>query len=90
VDGIFGAPVQNFFSLPLPLIGNVGPIDVLNYMIYAPGLKISKRGITAVIAAKLTSGLLPSLGPLNLGSFGPGGLNQTATNPSGSGQGAPL
>ena len=32
VDNVFGSPVQKIFSFNLPIIGNVGTIDLLNYI----------------------------------------------------------
>ena len=68
VDNVFGSPVQKIFSFNLPVIGNVGPIDLLNYVAHAGGFKISKRGFVAVGAAKLVAGTLTNLGPIRLPS----------------------
>jgi len=66
VDNIFGSPVQRIFSVNLPIIGAFGPIDFLNYLVHANGLRISKNGIVAVVAAKIVTGALPSIGPIQL------------------------
>ena len=52
VDGLVGSPLQNLLSINLPILGNTGIVDVLNYLAFAPGLKISKNGFIAVAAAK--------------------------------------
>ena len=71
IDGVFGSPVQKIFSFNIPVLGTIGPIDILNYMIYAGGLKVSKRGLIAVGAAKLVGGALTNIGPIALpGSAG--------------------
>ena len=43
LDNVVGSPVQKIFSINLPVIGNVGPIDFLNYVAHAGGFKISKK-----------------------------------------------
>jgi len=88
VDGIFGSPVQRIFSFNLPILGPVGPIDILNYMIYAGGLKVSKRGLIAVASAKLVGGALTNIGPIALP--GSKGINLSEQASVASGQaGAP-
>lgn len=84
LDNIVGGPIQKIFSVNLPLIGNVGPIDALNYVAHAGGFKISKKGLIAVAAAKMASGVLTNIGPLRLPSV----VNMSSTNstPSASGQ----
>ena len=86
-DNTFGAPLQRIFSVQLPIVGNVGPIDVINYMIHTGG-KLTKNvvaGLTAVGGAKAISG---GLGSLNLPIPGV----QSVANPNvvPSGPGAPL
>jgi len=66
VDNLFGSPIQKSLSFNLPVVGKVGLIDVFNYLIYAGGLKPSKRGLIAVGADKVAAGGLPSIGPINL------------------------
>ena len=75
IDNIVGSPVQRIFSFNLPLLGTVGPIDVLNYSVHAGGFKINKSGFIAVLAAKIAGGVLPSIGPIRLPT--------TTANPSG-------
>ena len=83
IDNIVGAPVQKIFSVNLPIIGNVGPIDFLNYVAHAGGFKISKKGLIAVGAAKIASGVLPSIGPIKLPSVV--SAQSTPSQPSSSG-----
>lgn len=75
IDNVVGSPVQRIASFNLPVIGTVGPIDVLNYSVHAGGFKVSKNGLIAVLAAKIASGVLPSIGPIR--------LPQTTANASG-------
>ena len=77
LDNIVGSPVQKIFSINLPIIGNVGPIDFLNYIAHAGGFKISKKGLIAVGAAKMASGALTNLGPIRLP-----GVTQAQSTPS--------
>lgn len=87
VDNIFGAPLQRVFSVQVPFLGNVGPIDVINYAIHAGGLKFSTTGFVAVGGAKFVGGTLPVLA----GSLSIPGLNRVANpNVTPSGPGAPL
>ena len=53
VDGVFGSPVQRIFSFNFPLVGPIGPIDIINYLVNGNGKLISGKGATAVLAAKL-------------------------------------
>jgi hypothetical protein len=53
VDGVFGSPVQRIFSFNFPMIGPIGVIDAINYLIHGQGKIISGKGLTAVLAAKL-------------------------------------
>ena len=76
IDNVTGGNVQRIFSVNLPVLGPVGAIDFLNYIIYANGLKISKRGFIAVGAAKLATGAISSIGSLNIPGFGQGNLTQ--------------
>lgn len=66
VDNIFGSPVQRIASFPIPFIGTVGPIDVINYIGHAGGFKLSRKGLIAVLSAKMVTGGLTSLGPIRL------------------------
>ena len=69
VDGIFGSPVSRIFSFNLPFIGPVGPIDVLNYVVHAGGLKMSKKGLVAVLAAKAAqTGAIAGFNIVNIGA----------------------
>src|SRR3990167_8621214 len=77
LDNIVGSPVQKIFSVNLPIIGNVGPIDLLNYIAHAGGFKISKKGLISVGAAKMASGVLTNLGPIRLPS-----VTQAQSTPS--------
>lgn len=87
VDNIFGSPVQRVFSVQIPFLGNVGPIDLINYLIHSRGFKISQQGLTAVIGAKAVGGTLPALA----GTLPIPGLGQVANpNVTPSGPGAPL
>ena len=84
IDNVVGSPVQKIFSFNLPIIGNVGPIDFLNYVAHAGGFKISKKGFIAIAASKLVAGTLSNIGPIRL----PNVVSQASTNstPSASGQ----
>lgn len=53
VDGIFGAPIQRIFSFNFPLIGPIGVLDILNYMVHSRGKLISQNGLIAVAGAKI-------------------------------------
>ena len=66
MDNIVGSPVQRIFSFNLPILGNIGPIDFLNYIAHSGGFKISRKGLIAVAAAKVASGALSSIGPIQL------------------------
>lgn len=83
VDNVTGGNVQRMFSVNLPVLGPVGLIDFLNYVVYANGIKISKRGFIAVIAAKLATGAITTVGSLNIPGFGAGNLSQQASTGSG-------
>jgi len=87
VDNTFGAPIQRIFSLQVPIFGNVGPIDGINYLIHTGGkpTKNVVAGLTAVGGAKAVGGGLASLNlPIP-------GVNQVANpNVTPSGPGAPL
>jgi len=82
-DNITGGNVQRLFSVNVPVLGTIGPIDLLNYLVYANGFKISRRGFTAVIAAKLVGGALNSVGPINIPGFGGGNLAQQSSTAAG-------
>ena len=66
MDNIVGSPVQRIFSFNLPILGNIGPIDFLNYIAHSGGFKISRKGLIAVAASKVASGALSSIGPIQL------------------------
>ena len=68
LDNLVGSPVQKIASINLPLIGSVGPIDLLNYVAHAGGFRVSKKGLIAVASAKIANGVLPSIGPFKLPS----------------------
>ena len=86
IDNIFGAPLQRVFSVAVPFLGNVGPIDVINYAVHAGGLKFSSSALTAVAGAKFIGGTLPALPGIPIP-----GLNSVANpNVTPSGPGAPL
>ena len=82
VDNATGGNVQRIFSINLPFIGQTGLIDALTYVVYANGLKISKRGAIALIAAKMVQGVIPSLGNISVPGFG-GNLAQQSSTASG-------
>lgn len=90
IDNMVGSPVQKIFSFNLPVIGNVGPIDFLNYIAHAGGFKISKKGLIAVGAAKIALGVLPSIRSIRLPSVTT--TQSTPTQPSavGSSGGLPI
>ena len=83
LDNVVGSPVQKIFSINLPVIGNVGPIDLLNYVAHAGGFKISKKGLIAVASAKIAGGVLPNIGPIKLPSV----VSQASTNSAASATG---
>ncbi len=88
-DNATGGNVARLLSVNLPVIGQTGIIDALTYIVYANGIKISKRGIIALVAAKMVGGVIPSLGGLNIPN--PFGGNLTAPAATAAGQtGAPL
>ena len=53
VDNATGGNAQRLASVNLPVIGPVGIIDFLNYIIYANGIKISKRGFRAALTTNV-------------------------------------
>lgn len=85
VDNIFGGVVQNLLSINLPIVGTVGPIDFINFMIHG-GVKNVKGGLTAVIGSKVLVGGLRSLGPISLPGLG--GPTGAPINPNTTNQGA--
>ena len=89
IDNVTGGNVQRLASVNLPVIGPVGAIDFLNYIIYANGIKISKRGMIAVMSAKLATGALTSIGSLNIPGFGRGNLAEQSSVSSGQ-EGGPI
>ena len=89
VDNIVGSPLQRIFSLPLPVIGTVGPLDLINYVIHTGGRLTGNvtSGLSAVVGDKVISGGLGSLA----GSLPIPGVSQVANpNVTPSGPGAPL
>ena len=90
MDNIVGAPVQRIFSFNLPIIGSIGPIDLLNYVAHAGGLKISRKGLIAVAASKVASGALSSIGPIMLPSVTQAQSTPTQPSPVGSSGGLPI
>lgn len=90
IDNVIGSPVQKIFSVNLPLIGNVGPIDFLNYIAHAGGFKISKKGLIAVGAAKIAAGVLPNIGPIRLPSVTTAQSTPTQPSAVGSSGGLPI
>lgn len=83
IDNVTGGNVQRLASINIPFLGPVGLIDAFNYMIYAGGAKINKRGIIAVVAAKVATGAITSVGSLNIPGFGQGNLTQQASTSAG-------
>ena len=82
-DNLTGGNVQKLLSVNLPILGPTGLIDFLTYIVYANGLKISKRGIVALAAAKLTSGTLSAIGPINIPGFSNNNLAQQSSTSAG-------
>ena len=83
IDSLFGSPVQKIFSFNLPIIGNVGPIDFLNYVGHAGGFKASKNGFIAVLSAKIVDGALKNIGPVSLPQAGrSSATSQTSATPA--------
>lgn len=88
LDNLVGSPVQRIASISLPFIGSVGPIDFINYVGHAGGFRFSKKGLIAVISAKIANNTLTSLGPIRLPGSGQspvsaGGSTPTASAPGG-------
>ena len=90
IDNVVGSPVQKIFSFNLPIIGNVGPIDFLNYVAHAGGFKISKKGFIAVGASKLVAGTLSNIGPIRLPNVVSQASTNSAASPSGQSGGLPI
>ena len=76
--------MQRSLSFQIPILGSVGLIDVFNYMVHSGGFKISKKGIAAVGASKFVSGVLPSIGPIQLPT-GTAATSAIGSNPSSGG-----
>ena len=90
IDNVTGGNVQRLASINLPIVGPVGLIDAFNYIIYAGGIKISKRGILAVVGAKIATGVISSVGSLSIPGFS-GGSNLAPQQGTAQGQaGGPL
>lgn len=83
IDNVVGAPAQRIFSFNLPIIGNIGVIDVANYVFHAGGFKISKKGLFAVLSAKIASGAVTNLAGIRLPSIT--GMQSTQSIPSSTG-----
>src|SRR5690349_17436406 len=64
VDGIFGAPIQRIFSFNFPIVGPIGVIDILNYLVHSRGKLVSQTGIIAVVGAKIVQ--TGGIGGMNL------------------------
>jgi hypothetical protein len=75
VDRLVGSPLQRFATFPLPVIGGVGVIDIINFLVNG-GPRNMRGGATAVIGAKVMTAGLTSLGPIRIPA--------TQTNPTGS------
>ena len=89
VDGVVGSPVQGIFSFNVPIIGPVGIIDLINYLVHSQGKIVSKKGLIAVGAAKFVTGALPAIGGISIPSIGNVGVS--ASSPVASGvQGAAI
>lgn len=65
-DNFVGGPVQSFASIPVPLVGTVGVLDAINFLIFSQGGRNIRGGLTAVFAAKAAVGALPLLGTISL------------------------
>ncbi len=79
IDNIVGSPVQSIFSFNIPVLGTIGPIDLLNYTVHAGGFKVSKNGLIAVASAKIGGGLLPQIGPVKLPQANNAASSSTST-----------
>ncbi len=73
LDNVVGSPLQRITSFNLPFIGNFGVIDFINYIGHSGGLKISRKGLIAVLSAKAIDGVLPSIGGFSLPGASPAG-----------------
>lgn len=87
VDGIFGSPIQRIFSFNFPIVGPIGILDILNYLVHSRGKLVSQNGILAVVAAKIvqTGGiggmnLIPVLTNTPKTTVNVAGLSQTGAN----------
>lgn len=89
IDNMVGSPVQKIFSFNVPFLGSAGPIDLMNYFVHANGLKLSKNGFIAVLAAKIVQGVLPSIGGIKLPGTSVAQVNKTTSVASGA-RGAPM
>ena len=89
IDNIVGGPIQRLFSVNAPLVGTIGPIDFINFMIFSNGFKNFRGGATAVIGAKvILGGFLASASPINIGTRG---INLSQQSSTAAGQaGAPI
>lgn len=66
VDNTIVAGRVSSIGIPVPLIGRIDLIDGLNYLVMAGGLKLNKKGIISVVAAKVEMGVLPLVPSLNV------------------------
>jgi len=87
VDNVFGSPLQRIFAIQVPVVGNVGPIQVANYLIHAGGLKASLSGLIAVLGATLVRGGIGSISNV-LAIPGIGAIANPSATPGG--PGAPI
>ncbi len=84
LDRLVGSPLQRFAGFNVPLVGNIGIIDALNFLIFSGGGKNFKGGITAVAGAKFVGGTLPALGNIQLpGSVSAGSTASVASGVAG-------
>lgn len=86
LDNTFGAPLQRLLSVPVPVLGNVGPIEIINYFIHTGG-KPTKNviaGLSAVFGSQVVKGTAALNFPI------PGLGNVANPNVTPSGPGAPL
>lgn len=70
LDGLIGSPMQRFIQFPLPVIGGIGIVDVINFLVNG-GPRNFRGGITAVLGAKIMTAGLSTLGPIRLPTAGP-------------------
>lgn len=83
IDNVVGSPLQKTFSVNLPIIGSIGAVEAMNYVFHAGGFKISKKGLFAVLSAKIASGAVTNLAGIRLPSIT--GMQSTQSAPSATG-----